>query len=159
MSHPSTSPPSPLPSLLRTPFGLAILEIQGTVHVPFPQSPSSEEDQTQQPTGETEVGRLEFPLLENLHDKSSIEDTGWMNRVYLYVGKNQRLTGEVKKLGKPLGVIRKRDSDVQSGDNDADMTMDDEHANGVGKNEEELEIVDVIEYKILFQSRPEPVGD
>lgn len=64
--------------------------------------------------------------------------------MHLYVGRHQRLTGEVKKLAKPLAVIRRRDMAGASTGTEAS---------------EELEIVDVVYYKILFSSRPEPVGD
>ena len=64
-----------------------------------------------------------------------------MKKVHLYVGRHQRLTGQVVKLGKgkSVGVVRKREEEDD----------DDE--------EEGLEIVDVVRYKILFQGRPEPV--
>lgn len=60
-----------------------------------------------------------------------------MKKVHLYVGRHQRLIGEVKKLGKGkcVGVVKKRDAGQEEG----------------------LEIVDVVRYKILFQGRPEPV--
>lgn len=63
-----------------------------------------------------------------------------MKRVYLYVGRHQRLTGEVKKLAKPIGVIRRRQG---GGDDQA--------------GEDELEIVEVVRWKVLFGGRPEPV--
>lgn len=62
----------------------------------------------------------------------------WMRRVHLYVGQHQRLTGEVKKLPKAIAVIRKRETEPTQ--------------------EEELEIAEVVYYKIVFSSRPEPVG-
>lgn len=66
-----------------------------------------------------------------------------MKRVHFYVGPHQRMTGEVKKLGKPVAVIRRRQ-------------------NGEGQEgeaeREELEIVEVVKHKIVFASRPEPVG-
>ena len=138
----STPPPTEntLPQLLHTPSGLAILELQGTFHFP----PSSD------PTGSTQIGKLVFPLYNPaLNDPS---DTKWMKRVYMYVGKGQRMTGECKKLGKPLGIVRKR----ESGDGDADEQVRDRDEEE-GK-EEELEIVEVVRYKIVFSSRPEPVG-
>ena len=74
------------------------------------------------------------------------EGEQWMKKVYLYVGKHQRLTGEVKKLPRAIAVIRKRDGVAQTaGEGD-----EDENA--------ELEIVDLVKFKILFSSRPEPVG-
>lgn len=66
-----------------------------------------------------------------------------MKTVHLYVGLHQRLTGEVKKLAKPLAVIRRRAEDART----------------QGAGSDELEIVDVVYYKMIFSSRPEPVGD
>jgi chromosome transmission fidelity protein 8 len=61
------------------------------------------------------------------------------------------MTGECKKLGKPLGLVRKRERP----DRDRAMGgMDVEE----GSKEEELEIVEVVRYKIVFSNRPEPVG-
>ncbi|KAF2829956.1 hypothetical protein CC86DRAFT_178038 [Ophiobolus disseminans] len=128
---------NPLPQLLHTPSGLAILELQGTFHFP----PSSD------PTGSTHLGKLVFPLYNPaLNDPS---DTKWMKRVYLYVGKGQRMTGECKKLSKPLGIVRKRKN--------VDGMEGVEGIEEEGK-EEELEIVEIVRWKIVFSSRPEPVG-
>lgn len=64
-----------------------------------------------------------------------------MKTVHLYVGKHQRLTGEVKKLANPVAVIKKREA-------------------GETKSEgEELDIVEIVYWKILFSTRPEPVGE
>jgi chromosome transmission fidelity protein 8 len=128
-----------LPQLLQTPSGLAILELQGTIHVP---PLSSEEDQ---PTSdaikahaiETPVGKLIFP---NYSPANPASDTKWMKHAYLYVGKHQRLTGEVKKLPKAIGIMRKKKNC---------------EANGL----EELEIVEIVKHKIVFTQRPEPVGN
>ena len=66
------------------------------------------------------------------------------------MGRHQRLTGEVKKLANPLAVIRRREvtGEARRGESGGD--------NGHG---EEMEIVDLVYYKILFSSRPEPVGE
>lgn len=50
----------------------------------------------------------------------------------------------MKKLGTPLGVIQKRRRE--------DMDTD------AREGEEELEVLEVVRYKALFSSRPEPVG-
>ena len=63
-----------------------------------------------------------------------------MGRVHLYVGQHQRLTGEVKKLPNPVAVIRKRDRGEATTDGD------------------ELEIAEMVYFKLIFSSRPEPVG-
>lgn len=129
-----------LPQLLHTPSGLALLEIQGTIHFP-PPTPSG--------PPATLIGKLVFPHYNPaLNDPS---DTKWMKRVYMYIGKGQRMTGECKKLGKPIGVLRKRVGDVAMGG------VVGEGVDGEGR-EEELEIVEVVRYKIVFSARPEPIS-
>jgi hypothetical protein len=132
-------PPNPLPQLLQTPSGLAILELQGTIHVP---PLSSEDDQTDGDTAidqqvETPVGKIIFP---DYFASNPASDTSWMKQIYLYVGKHQRLTGEVKKLPRAIGIMRRREGGKDNGP-------------------EELEIVEIVKYKIVFTQRPEPVGD
>ena len=73
-----------------------------------------------------------------------------MKRVYFYAGKNQRMAGEVKKLGRPYAVVRKRGNESLGGDVIMGGASD-----GPG---EELEIVDIVKYRIIFATRPEPVG-
>lgn len=133
-TRPSEAPssiPNPLPQLLQTPSGLAILEIQGTIHAPIPTAETSSNETSVQ----TAVGKLEFPLYD---PANSSTDEKWMKKVYFYVGKHQRLSGEVKKLNKPLAVIRKRTD---------------------GQNEDDLEIAEIVKFKIMFQGRPEPVSN
>lgn len=132
---------NPLPKLLHTPAGLALLELQGTINLPD----HDDDDAFGVSTGgivekETPIGRLVFPDY-----VFGEEGTGWMKRVYLYVGKHQRLTGEVKKLPRAMAVIRKR------GEVAGEEGMDVE-------GQEELEIVEIVKFKILFSTRPEPVG-
>lgn len=120
--------PNSLPPLLQTPFGLAMIEIQGTLNISHPSA-----DPIQA------IGRLVFPNIP-VGTIPSPEDTKWTKKVLLYIGKNQRLTGEAKKLPKPLAVIRKKE---KSGDDDAGSTGD------------ELEIMDIVRYKLFFGGRPE----
>jgi chromosome transmission fidelity protein 8 len=80
------------------------------------------------------------------------EDTKWMKRVYLYVGENQRMVGECKKLPKPFAVIRKREQEDEQGE---DTVME---GGEQARVEEELEIREVVKHKIVFSGRPEPVG-
>lgn len=49
------------------------------------------------------------------------------------------MTGEVKKLPKPMGIMRKK--------------------TGMESGQEELEIVDIVRHKIVFSNRPEPVTE
>lgn len=148
LSSPKRPGQNSLPSLLQTPSGLAILEIQGTLHVPppvidFTLANSNESSPT------TPAGHLEFPL----YDASDPENTSWMKRVYFYVGKHQRLTGEVKRLPKPVAVIRRRAPVPHS--IDIDQFMD---VSVTEEAQEELEVVEIVRFKLLFASRPEPVG-
>lgn len=134
---------NPLPELLQTPAGLAILELQGTINFPSPETDSSEDQQPQNEEGEqdgqqppatfeTPLGKLMFP---GYSLQSSKDDTSWMKQVYLYVGRYQRMVGQVKKMAKPIAVVQRR------GETD------------------ELEVLDIVKYKLIFGSRPEPVND
>lgn len=134
---------NPLPHLLQLPSGLALLELQGTINLP---DQIIQEDEAVPITGETTIGRLVFPGYDP-QDKSS---TAWMKPIYMYVGKHQRLTGEVKKLPKAIAVIRKKARVSDAG------AMDVDHDGG--EPTEDLEIVEIVKHKIIFSSRPEPVG-
>ncbi len=130
-------PSNPLPTLLHTPSGLAILELQGSMNLP--------QDSDGNTVPDTQIGRLEFPD----YDPADAEggSSAWMKRVHMYVGQHQRLTGEVKKLPKSLAVVRRRENKVVEGSG--------------GKRTEEgenLEVVEIVKYKIMFGNRPEPVG-
>lgn len=138
---------NPLPNLLQTPSGLAIIEIQGTINIPsLPTEHEDGNDISLLQPAETPVGKLVFPLYKAGSDAS---DKAWMKQVYLYIGKHQRMTGEVKELLKPLAVIRRRDCGGNGG------ASGDGEGDGQG---EELEIAEIVKFKILFASRPEPVG-
>lgn len=63
--------------------------------------------------------------------------------MYFYVGNHQRLTGQVKELPTPYGVIQRRKGEAEEGREEG---------------EEVLEIVDVVRYRAIFSYRPEPVG-
>lgn len=128
LAHGATSVDNPLPSILQTPSGLALLEIQGTVN-------SSQEPQA---GSSLEIGELQFPLY---NSKNPTSDTAWQKRVHLYVGKHQRLTGEIKKLQQPVALLRR--ASAEEGQTDGDQA---------------LEVAEIIHYKIIFTYRPEPVG-
>ena len=147
----------PLPSLIRTPSGLAVLEIQGTVHTSSASIQdaglsSSVTESLQEPAShEIPLGRIVFPN----YNPSLLgeEDQSWMKRVYLYVGQHQRLTGEVKKLTKPVAVLKKRERRLQTEEGPGI------EGHEVSQTMEELEMVEVVKFKLLFAGRPEPVGE
>ncbi|KFY45107.1 hypothetical protein V494_01145 [Pseudogymnoascus sp. VKM F-4513 (FW-928)] len=133
---------NPLPQLLQTPSGLALLEMQGTINTPTPPQKDEDDESDQPGTYETPIGRLVFPD----YEPGASGGGAWQKRVYLYVGMHQRLTGEVKALPKAIAIIRKRaPSETESAAKD-------------GSGAEELEIVEIVKHKIIFSSRPEPVG-
>ncbi|KAI0904907.1 putative sister chromatid cohesion protein Ctf8 [Ustulina deusta] len=133
---------NPLPQLIQTPSGLAILELQGAINLPqFDDNGGELGDR------ELEIGRISFP---DYHPETQdASSTAWMKRVHLYVGQHQRLTGEVKKLPRAVAIIRKRHTsgpDVEMADSSPDSTKED------------LELVEIVKYKLMFSHRPEPVG-
>ncbi|OTA03572.1 hypothetical protein A9Z42_0040370 [Trichoderma parareesei] len=132
--NPSPTPNS-LPTLLQTPSGLAILELQGSINLP--------QDAHGEPLKDVELGRLEFPD----YAPDAI-GTAWMKRVHMYIGQHQRLTGEVKKLPKALAVVRRRQNRVLQGSG----------GTYVEEGDNNLEVVEIVKYKLMFGSRPEPVG-
>lgn len=121
----SAEPTNPLPSLLHTPSGLGLIELQGSIL-----SENAEADAA----AVFQLGRLVFPAAEGTDGSG-----GWDGkRVLLYVGEHQRMAGEVKKLSKPVAVIRRRPSS---------SSVDDE-----------VEIAEIVYFKIVFGHRPEPMG-
>ncbi|KAF2209338.1 hypothetical protein CERZMDRAFT_61456 [Cercospora zeae-maydis SCOH1-5] len=113
---------NPLPSLLHTPSGLAMVELQGTIVAT--EQPDIAEALT--------LGRLVFPPADE--DENGPWDG---RRVLLYVGDHQRLLGEVRKLAKPVAVVRRSISSDTDG---------------------EVEMAEVVYWKLLFSHRPEPLG-
>lgn len=146
------SPLNPLPELLRTPSGLALLELQGTINLPQPDLDGHTSALHANGDGllqETSIGRLVFP---DYHPATQEPGSiAWMKRVYLYVGKHQRLTGEVRKLPKAIAVLKKRRKEDAGGNGLAAANLGDDQS-------EELEIVEIVKWKIIFSQRPEPVG-
>jgi chromosome transmission fidelity protein 8 len=138
---------NPLPQLLQTPSGLALLELQGTINLPGPAAEGGG-DGPQQPIA---IGRLDFPDYRPGSITFDPSSTAWMKRAYMYVGQHQRLTGEVKKLPRAVGVVRRRQQQQQQEGSDGASSGGDDRA-------EELEVVEIVKYKIVFSSRPEPVG-
>lgn len=172
--------PNPFPNLLQTPSGLAILELQGTMNLPAPETTipndvdgsdnhvddgdndAAEPGTKSQPTTEyeTPIGRLVFS---GYTPSTKPDDTTWMKRVHLYVGRHQRFTGEVKKLPKPLAMIQRRQvgrsGESDSGEARTKLGGGDDSDHHLLERGDELEISDIVKYKIIFSSRPEPVRD
>ncbi|KAK8108034.1 chromosome transmission fidelity protein 8 [Apiospora kogelbergensis] len=143
---------NPLPPLIQTPSGLALLELQGTINLPH--HDGAEDDNNNAP--EIPIGRVQFP--DYRPDALDPKSTAWMKRVHMYVGQHQRMTGEVKKLPRPMAVIRKRAAAAVTGGADTEMTDAASSKKESSTTSEDLEVVEIIKYKLVFSSRPEPVG-
>lgn len=109
---------------LTTPLGNAILEIQGELVLP-----------EEKPDGLTEEEAAKYVPLEdpNTHairfGKLEIEG----NKAVLYIGKTQRLIGDIKDVQPPLALLKFNGEDG------------------------EVQVKDVIKKKIIFTGRPLPI--
>ncbi|ATY58684.1 sister chromatid cohesion protein Ctf8, putative [Cordyceps militaris CM01] len=128
--------PNPLPQLIQTPSGLALLELQGNINLP--------KGADGQPLSDVHIGRITFP---DYDPAAAPTSTAWMKCVYMFVGQHQRLTGEVRKLPRAVAVVRRRENRLEYGSGGAHM-----------EEGENLEVVEIIKYKLIFSNRPEPVG-
>lgn len=122
------------PSLVETPMGLAMIEIQGELNMPNekPQGLSLEEDKlfkkynlppflsNEEPIDVVKIGRVEIE-----------ED---FNKVTLFISTTQRLVGKIVKLDPPLALLKLAKSDNQP-----------------------CEMMDLITSKMIFSSRPLPI--
>jgi chromosome transmission fidelity protein 8 len=139
--------------------------VQGTINIPSPTVDNDIDTSLEAGTYaespsrfQTPIGRIIFPDYGTAKDPG---DTGWMKRVYLYVGRHQRLSGEVKKLPKPLAVLRRRQTDGEQTSDGGIHATRDEYTSASYEDEggDQLEIVEIVKYRIHFSSRPEPVSD
>jgi chromosome transmission fidelity protein 8 len=124
---------NPLPQILQTPWGLALLELQGTINLP----------QGEETSSGFQIGRIDFPDYD-----ADAEGSAWMKSVQMYIGQHQRLTGEIKKLPKAMAIVRRRESPAHTHDADAMEEVE----------SSDLEVVAVVKHKLMFSTRPEPVG-
>lgn len=124
-------------TIMATPFGFTLIEIQGELNMPKikPELLNEEESKL--------FGKTKYPQLLTSKEESplvdivkfgSLEIEEDMKRATLFIGNSQRLIGNIVKLDKPLGVLKL-----------------------VENEEENCEIVDIIEMKIIFKQRPLPI--
>lgn len=159
---------TPLPQLLQTPSGLALIEIQGTIIIGKHKLTSSggfelenagndaEGDDSMDVDGEDDtismahLGEFDF---------SDIENGG--TEVVLKLGKFQRLRGKVVKLKAPLAVLRVDPPSLlaQGGQVPSSQSLEEERQQIANDRNAGMEvpIVDIIYHKVLFSSRPEPI--
>lgn len=117
------------PLVICTPNGNALLEIQGELVTPEtkPQFFDNPEEELRYVKLEGEDGyKVKVGSLQIEKDSA-----------VLYIGKNQRLIGSVKKLSPPLGLLK----------------LDKAHK----EQDRSVRMVDVIKYKVIFTGRPLPI--
>ncbi|KAF8416764.1 sister chromatid cohesion protein Ctf8 [Tirmania nivea] len=170
-THPTTTlPDNPLPPFLHTPHGIFLLELQGTLQIEQLSS-TSQPDPSSIPEGyhtqRLPIGLLAFPpdafkmMPKTAAQGGKRGKNGAVKEVggvLLFVGRWQKMRGEVRELGRPLGVLRRREveGDRMVGGGEGDGGNGGVQAEGV--QGEEVEIVDVVRWKVVFSTRPEPVG-
>ena len=124
--------PSEKKTTIPTPFGNVILEIQGDLDIPDISVKHNDD-------GTIEIPGLDPEYHLNTHKNEEIIRYGLLNLsedkklATLYIGKKQRLLGNVVELDTPLGLL-KFDSVTQ-----------------------QVDLCDIIKYKILFKDRPLPI--
>lgn len=124
-----------VPSILKTPTGLLLIEVQGTLHIGQKALVSS--GSLGLDANET-VSKASHDLI-GVFDFSELEKGG--KEIVLNVDRHQRLRGKVVKLKDPIAIVR---TDAVS-----DSTNPDEAP--------EIPIIDIVEFKAVFSNMPEPV--
>lgn len=75
------------------------------------------------------------------------------SKVTLYIGKSQRLLGNVVKLSTPLAVLRiplKNEDEMMVDSNN-------DNVNKFKQEEELIKLVDIVKAKVIFKQRPLPI--
>ena len=135
-------------NLIFTPYGLMLLEIQGELNLPieFPQGqPKTDEDREY---------LNNFITINEIHHAvkfgNLVFDEKDNSKVTLYVGKSQRLLGNVVKLSTPLAVLK-----IPLKNEDEMMIDNDDNANQ--QEEELIKLMDIVKAKVIFKQRPLPI--
>lgn len=141
--RPKISDKIELPNVLRTPSGLVLIEIQGTVHIGSRTLSSTGglglQSENEHDKSTQFSNTKEEPDLIGKFDFSDLEKGG--NSVTLVVDQHQRLRGKLEKLKKPLAILR----------------IDGQQKEGTAKSPVRIPVVDVVSQKLIFSSRPEPI--
>ncbi|EMG46409.1 CTF8 Chromosome transmission fidelity protein 8 [Candida maltosa Xu316] len=127
---------SPSPNLFFTPYGLTLLEIQGELNLP------TEYPKGTPQTNEDHEYLSNFITVDDIHHAvkfgNLVFDEKDESKVTLFIGKSQRLLGDIVKLNTPLAVLR------------VPVNRHDE-------GEEDVKLVDIVKAKLIFKQRPLPI--
>ncbi|GME92408.1 hypothetical protein B5S28_g558 [[Candida] boidinii] len=139
--------------VIATPFGLTIVEIQGTINLPLVK-PKNLNETEETLFIKSNIPKLVSPQSDNLINdhiqseddirnavrfgKLELDDDG--QNATLFISTSQRLVGKVETLDPPLGVLR-----INKNRKESEL------------NSIPSEIVDVITKKVVFRFRPLPI--
>lgn len=139
--------------VIATPFGLTIVEIQGTINLPLVK-PKNLNETEKTLFIKSNIPKLVSPQSDNLINdhiqseddirnavrfgKLELDDDG--QNATLFISTSQRLVGKVETLDPPLGVLR-----INKNRKESEL------------NSIPSEIVDVITKKVVFRFRPLPI--
>lgn len=128
--------------------GLVLIEIQGTINKPTELPGNFAPHDFVEISGgkyAVKIGKLKLEIFSLDGENATKHQKHDTKKIELLIGKNQKLVGEIRKLEKPLGVMKFPAADVS----------------GVGNqqffDENSIQLVDIVRYKLLFKNRPVPL--
>ena len=138
-------------STVMTPHGLAVLEIQGELNLP-----------DHRPVGTTQTPQTNdspYITVDDIYDAVKFGhlefDKKDESKVTLFIGKSQRLIGNIVKLDTPLGLLKI----PLSGANGMNLEDDqnDKDKDDASESTEKVQMIDIVKAKMIFKHRPLPI--
>ncbi|KAI5964290.1 uncharacterized protein KGF55_002232 [Candida pseudojiufengensis] len=135
-------------NIISTKYGSTLLEIQGELNLP-----SHKPKDITKLSKEDQEKMSNFITIDNVYDAIKFGhlefDSKDETKVTLFIGKSQRLIGNLVKLDIPLGILKipKKQPD------ESKMDIDFEE----GEEEENIQMIDIIQAKLIFKQRPLPI--
>ncbi|ODV63567.1 Ctf8p ASCRUDRAFT_23115, partial [Ascoidea rubescens DSM 1968] len=134
---------------LSTRLGLVVIEIQGELNYPTRFPIDVDDDRGDENNTEDEERYIEEVIGNEYIADAKLKQAIRIGRLeidehfmkcILYIGKSQRLIGSIEKLENPIGLLKFprifNDKDYQN---------------------KKIEIIDIVNYKIIFKNRPLPI--
>ncbi|KAI5956416.1 hypothetical protein KGF54_000891 [Candida jiufengensis] len=139
------SEPQTSSNVISTKYGSTLLEIQGDLNLPSHKPTCS----LQELSPEDQAKMSNFITVDKIYEAIKFGhlefDSKDESKVTLFIGKSQRLIGNIVKLDTPLGILkipRKLHDDSDSDGMDVD---------------EDIRMIDIIRAKMIFKQRPLPI--
>lgn len=144
------SGPGDFSTVVATPLGLALVEIQGELSIPK-ETPAGLSVSEQELFTRVPLPKLYRTAGEESEDVEVVrfgrlELDESLQRATLFISTTQRLVGTVEKIDPPLGVLKVVHADTVA-----------ERAQTEGTSGKVCEMIDVVGTKIIFKHRPLPI--